>query len=309
MERLDDLRAFVAAVEGGSLTAAARSLGRSLQSVSRSLATLEHELGVELLRRTTRRSAPTDTGLEYYRRVRLALAELDQARRDATRDRREPSGVLRIGASSLFGPGYLVPALAAFTARHPRLEVDLQISDAFEDLVARRLDVVVRVGRLPDSRLRARRLAELRQVFFAAPAYLARRDRPRHPTDLVSHACVVWTGAHHRAAWPFRTGGEERTVEVSGPFRTNSLAAMIEAVAQGLGVGLAALWQIRHLLARGAVELLLLGFEPAGQPVHALWPPSGVTPAATRLVVEFLAERLRLEDLSDGRRQRERGSP
>lgn len=308
MERLEDLRALVAAVEGGSLTAAARSLGRSLQAVSRSLASLERELGVELLRRTTRRSAPTDAGLDYYRRVRLALAELDDARREVTRDRREPRGVLRIGASSLFGPGYLVPALSAFTARHPQLEVELQVSDAFAELVASRLDLVVRVGRLPDSRLHARRLAELRQVFFAAPAYLAQRGRPRHPSELGGHACVVWTGARHGAAWPFRAGDEERSVEVSGRFRTNSPAAMIEAVAQGLGVGLAALWQVRHLLARGAVELLLVDFEPPGQPVHAVWPASRVTPAATRLFVQFLAERLRVEHLSDARRADDTGA-
>jgi DNA-binding transcriptional LysR family regulator len=297
MERLEDLHAFAAVVRGGSLTAAARALGRSLQSVSRSLASLERELGVELVHRTTRRSSPTDAGLSYFRRVELALSDLDEARSEATRARREPSGLLRIGASTLFGPAHLVPAIAAFLARHPRLAAELQVGDELVDLLANRLDLTVRVGALPSSALKARRVAELRQVFFAAPGYLARLGRPARPEELARHACVVWSGSRRGAAWPFRSGGEERSVAVSGPFRTSSLAAMIEAVAQGLGVGLASRWQVRAHLDRGDVEAILADFAPPPLPVHAIWPASRVTPAATRLFVAFLAERLRLEEL------------
>ncbi len=294
MERLDDLTAFVAIARGGSLTAAARDLGRSLASVSRSLASLERELGVELVHRTTRRSTLTGAGLGYLGRIEPALAELDEARREAARARREPRGLLRLGASTLLGPAHLVPIVADFLERHPGLEVELQLTDAFVDLVASRLDLAVRVGHLPDSRLRARRVAALRHVLFAAPSYLARRGRPERPEDLSRHACVVWTGFRRGAAWPFGAGREVRTVAVAGRLRTDSLAAMIEAVARGLGIGRAALWQIRPLLDRGAVEILLAPFEPPAVPVHAVWPASRVTPAATRLLVAFLAERLRV---------------
>lgn len=293
--RLVDLEAFVAVVERGSLTAAARALGRSLQAVSRSLAALERDLGVELVRRTTRRSGPTTPGLAYYRRVRAALSDLEDARREAAEGQAEAAGVLRVGASSVFGPGQVVPALAAFLERHPRLEADLQVTDRFVDLIGAGLDVAIRIGGLSDSGHRARRVAALRQVYFAAPGYLARAGRPERPADLARHVCVVWTGYRRGGAWPFRVDGKDERVEVGGRLRTTSLTATIEGAVRGLGVGTAALWQVRPLLERGALELVLTGFEPAPVPVHALWPASRATPARTRLFVEFLAERFRAD--------------
>ncbi|MFY3745339.1 LysR family transcriptional regulator [Anaeromyxobacter sp. Red801] len=293
--RLADLEAFVAVVEHGSLTAAARAMGRSLQAVSRSLAALERDLGVELVRRTTRRSSPSAPGLAYYRRVRAALSDLDDARREAAEGHTEATGVLRVGASSLFGPGQVVPALAAFLERHPRLEADLQINDRFVDLIAAGLDVAIRIGSLSDSTLRARRIAALRQVYFAAPGYLARAGRPERPDDLARHACLVWTGYRRGASWPFRVEGKDERVQVGGRLRTTSLTAAIEGAARGLGIGAATLWQVRAHLDRGALELVLTDFEPPPVPVHALWPASRTPPARTRLFVEFLAERFRAE--------------
>ncbi|MGH6977577.1 MAG: LysR family transcriptional regulator, partial [Stellaceae bacterium] len=181
MDRIDDYRTFVAIVDRGSLTAAARELSRSLQSVSRSLASLERSVGVELLRRTTRRSAPTEAGLAFYARVKEALAEIVAARLEAAGRRAEPSGRLRVTASSAFASLYVVPAVAAFLAAHPRVEVELDVSDRYVDLIAEGIDLAVRIGPLPNSTLKARRLANLRRVCFAAPTYLARHGRPRRP--------------------------------------------------------------------------------------------------------------------------------
>ena len=151
MSRIEDYQAFTAIVEKQSLTAAAGHLGRSLQAVSRSLAVLERDLGVELVRRTTRRSNPTDAGLAFYQRLSAALAEIDAAKVATSNRRVEATGVLRIAGSTGFTPLYVVPALPEFLAAHPGVEVELELSDRYIDLVGEGFDLAIRVGQMPDS--------------------------------------------------------------------------------------------------------------------------------------------------------------
>ena len=297
MERLDDLEAFVAVVEKGGLSAAARHLGRSLQSISRSLATLESGMGAELVRRTTRKSAPTDIGLAFYQRIKPALSEIREAKLDAANRREEPAGLLRIGGPVFFGPAYLVPIIAAFMERYPQIEADLKLSDRFVDLGTENLDLVVRIGELPDSELKARRLGELRRVFFGSPAYFAKHGRPEHPDDLARHQCIVRATEGDASAWPVWLDGKLKSKNVSGRFRADSAAAIYSAVSLGLGLGFTPLWQIRHLVDQGVVELVLVDYEPPKIPIHVLWPNSKAPLAKTRLFIEFLAARLALERL------------
>lgn len=297
MERLYDLEAFLAVVEKGSLTGAARQLGRSLQAVSRSLATLEAAVGAELVRRTTRRSAPTEIGTAFYQRVKPAFGEIQEAKLEAANRRARPSGLLRIGGPVHFGPAYLVPVIAAFMDRHAEIEIDLKLSDRFVDLAAENLDMVVRIGDLPDSAMTARRLGDLRRVFFGAPAYFAAHGRPEGPADLARHQCIVRTIDEAVPAWPCRVNGRQKTVAVSGRFRTDSSAAMYGAVARGLGIGFTPLWQVRDLVDRGIVELVLTEHEPPTIPIHAVWHGSKRPLARARLFIDFLVEQLAWERL------------
>jgi DNA-binding transcriptional LysR family regulator len=292
MNRIEDYQAFTAIVEKHSLTAAARHLGRSLQAVSRSLAALERDLGVELVRRTTRRSNPTDAGLAFYRRLSAALDEIDAAKVETSNRRAEATGVLRIAGSTGFSPLYVVPALPEFLAAHPGVEVELELSDRFVDLVGEGYDLAIRVGQLPDSTLKARLLANSRRVVFAAPSYLAAHGRPRRPEDLTRHQCIVRTATSDGNAWPFTVNGRAKTVKVAGRFRTSGAVAANAAAALGLGIATGPLWQARSLLDRGDVELLLARFEPPSVPIHAVWPATKLLPARTRLFVDFLAARL-----------------
>jgi DNA-binding transcriptional LysR family regulator len=136
VDRIEDFQAFVAIVDKGSLTAAAKQLGRSLQSISRSLATLEGDLGVELIARTTRRSAATEAGLAFYRRVGAALSEIEAAKLETSNRRSEPVGLLRITCSTVFAPLYVVPAVCAFLESHPKVDIDLDMSDGYVDLIS-----------------------------------------------------------------------------------------------------------------------------------------------------------------------------
>ena len=178
MDRMDDLTAFLAIMERGSQTAAARHLRRSLQSINRSLTTLERSVGVELINRTTRQSNATEAGLAFYRRVKPALTEINEARLEAASKRAEPSGLLRIGAPVLFAPAYVVPVVCEFLERNPQIEIELTVSDQRVDILEQGLDLAVRIRKMPDSEFKVRRIGELRIVVFGAPAYFARHGPP-----------------------------------------------------------------------------------------------------------------------------------
>ncbi|HEY1545216.1 MAG TPA: LysR family transcriptional regulator [Xanthobacteraceae bacterium] len=297
MATLDDYEAFVAIVKYGSLTKAARELGRSLQAVSRALAALEKDVGVRLVHRTTRRLQPTSVGLTFHGRLKIVLADIESARFEAAAGGAVVAGDLRLGASTLFAPTYIVPALAAFMDRHPAVNIELVLADHFQDPVGERLDLAVRIGELPDSNLAARRIGVLRRVAFAAPRYLARHGRPERPSDIKHHACVIRTVARAPLRWTFGGGPGEELVEVHARFSSTSAAACNEAVAQGLGIGTAPLWQIRGLLDTGRVELVLIDFEPEPTPVHLVWSSRKLLPARTRSLIDFLAARFPSEKL------------
>jgi DNA-binding transcriptional LysR family regulator len=290
---MEDIEAFIAVIEAGSQTAAARRLGRSLQSVNRSLVTLEKSVGVELVRRTTRRSFATEAGLAFYRRVKPAITEIGEARLEAASRRDEPSGLLRIAAPVQFAAAFVVPAAAQFMRRYPRVEVDLKVSDQAVDVVGEGVDLAVRIRELPDSSLKARRLGQLRTVVYGAPGYFARHGRPRRPDDLGDHQCVV----RATETWRFRVGRQFKAVRVKGTFRTDNTASVHAAVCQGLGIGYGPFWQIRELVDQGALEIVLAAFETPRFPIHAVFPPSGMAPAKTRLFADLLAERLKGERL------------
>ncbi|HEY1926225.1 MAG TPA: LysR family transcriptional regulator [Caulobacteraceae bacterium] len=295
MPRLEDLEAFIAIADKGSLTAAARHLGRSLPSVSRSLAALENDLGVELIARTTRRSVATEAGLVFYRRVGAALSEIEAAKREALNRHSEPSGLLRITSSTGLGPLHIVPAVSAFLELHPKVDVELDLSDGYVDLIDRGFDLAIRTGELPDSSLKAKRVANFRRVVFAAPSYLARRGRPETPDDLATHECIVRTAAQEGDAWSFLVDGRPTVVKVAGRFRASGSPATIEAAVEGLGIANAPLWQVLSLVDRGAIELVLEAFEPPRLPMHAVWPATRLLPAKTQLFIEFFAARMKKE--------------
>jgi DNA-binding transcriptional LysR family regulator len=295
MDRLGDLEAFLAIVETGSQTAAAKHLHRSLQSISRSLASVENAVGVELVRRNTRRSNPTEAGLMFYRRVRPAFLEIDAARREITNKRAEPAGLLRIAAPVLFASAYVAPTICEFLRRYPQVDVTLTASDQKVDLYDGRFDVAVRIRELPDSELKARRIGELRVVVFGAPEYFAKHGRPKHPADLARHQCVVRSADPEAEKWQFRVRGKREVVRVGGRFGTDDTASIHAAVANGLGLGIAPLWQLQPLLAQGRVEVVLEDFERPKLPIVAISPPTKQPSAKTRLFTELLAARLKRE--------------
>ena len=291
MDRFEAMAVFVKVAEASSLSEAARGLGLSLTSVSRQLTALEARLGVRLVVRTTRRLALTEEGRLYHAQARRILAEVEEAELALTAQQAEPTGRLHVGAPTLIGRLRLAPLLPEILTRHPRLAVDLTLTDRSVDLVEDGIDVAIRIGRQPDSSLIARRLGSIRMQVCAAPGYLARRGTPQTPADLAGHDCLVFAEAPGAAAWPFQMAAGRVMVPIPARIRANSLDAVVAAALGGAGLVRAPSWQIADSIAAGRLLPVLTEFERPAAPVQALFLPNRLLSPKIRLFVDLLAER------------------
>jgi DNA-binding transcriptional LysR family regulator len=231
-DRLRELTAFVRAVETGSFSRVARELGVSQPSISRMVASLEARLDVKLLLRTTRRVAPTDAGRVFLERARQILGDLDDAE-NAARGVDSLRGTLRVALSSAFGIREVIPRLPGFAEQHPKLGIELLMSDRTEDLIAEGADVALRLGPLADSGFGARLLGKAPRLTVAAPAYLARKGTPRTLTDLARHDCILGPGLSGRTGWSFTRSGRTMSVTVQGPIKVASAEGVVTAPKRG----------------------------------------------------------------------------
>ena len=214
LDKLSEMKMFQAVADSGGFTAAANDLGVSQSAVSRAVLRLEQRLGTSLLHRSTRRISLTDEGDIFLRACRQVLEDIGEAERSVTSDKR-PVGTLRVSAAVLWGLDPLVPLLPEFTSRYPKIGVHLSLTDRYIDLIDEKIDVAIRVGRLADSSLIARKIGEMRRVIVASPAYIARRGKPKTPADLLNHDCLLWDEEHdYLNRWTFEVNGVVRHIKV-----------------------------------------------------------------------------------------------
>jgi DNA-binding transcriptional LysR family regulator len=294
--RLQDYEAFLAIVDTGNLTRAAARLRRSLQSVSRSLAGLETQLGVVLIRRTTRTAQPTEAGLAFHHRLNAAFREIALAETELSDASETLGGTLCIGGSAFFVSHYVVPAIRDFSLQHPRVKFDLRISEQFAEPVRAGLDLMIRIGQLRPSPMKSRKIASLRRVAIASPSYVAQRGRPETPADLARHACIIRTSAQDARAWTFddRDGTHHR-VAVQGVLEADNAYVTVHAVLAGMGIAVMPLYYMREAIKNGLAEVVLDDYTLAPIPAHAVWPPGSRTPSRVRRFVDLLARRLKKE--------------
>ncbi len=290
-DHLAAMAVFAKVVEENGFSSAARALGMSRSAVSKEVRALEDRLGVRLLNRTTRRLHLTELGAVFYERCRRILAEAEAAEIAVSRLHGDPRGTLRVNAPVSFGVRHLAPALTGFMRRYPELSVDLSFTDRFVDLVEEGYDVVVRIARLPDSALIARRLCDSRRVVCASPAYWRARSRPRHPTELVAHECLGYAYLAEGREWRFRGPEGAVAVRPSGRFTANNGDALRAAALAGLGVALLPTFIVGEDLRRGRLETVLEEFEPEPAGIYAVWPHARHLAAKVRVFVDFLAAR------------------
>lgn len=289
MDRIQAMSAFVAVADLRGFTPAARKLGLSSPAVTRLIAGLEEHLQLRLLQRTTRSVSLTDAGARYLDRARRILADIEEAEGEAQEQRTEPSGRFVVAASNVFGRLHVAPLLSAYLSRYPRVVGELRLADTNANLVEEGIDVAMRIGKLADSTLSARKVGETRRVVVASPDYLRRSGSPRAPADLATHAIIQFTGVSAAPEWRFARDGRPLTQPLTPRFITNSVDAAIGHAEAGGGLTLAFYYQVVERVRAGALRVVLSDFEHPPSPIHAVYPTARLLSAKVRVFVDMAA--------------------
>jgi DNA-binding transcriptional LysR family regulator len=292
---LDDVELFTIVVAAGNFSEAGRRVGLTASSVARRISDLEGELGTVLLTRTTRRMGLTEAGSLFYARAARITSELVEAKAEVSGLDAVPRGKLRVSLSNSFGSRHVASVLGDLTIRYPELSIDLNLDDAYVDLVQTRTHVAIRLGRLPDSSLVATKLAPQRRVVVGSPAYFARRAIPQFPEDLAGHDCLVIRNCPARS-WHFidpKEGGA-RLYPVNGRVTANAGEPLIAAALAGAGIAHLPTWMVYEYVKAGSLIPVLKPFY-AGEETHgaiyAVRPASAAAPAKVKVFVQLLRER------------------
>ena len=296
MDRVDALRAFVASVDRGSLSAAARALGKSPASITRAVASIEDRLGTRIVRRTTRALKLTEAGERYIVVARRVLTELDEAEKSADAGLTEPQGGLSVTAPVAFGSLHVRPIVDTYLASHSGVRVRLLLLDRVVSIIDEGVDVALRIAHLPDSALIAVAAGSVRRMVVASPDYLERHGRPKTPSDLAAHRCVASTAITPSDVWTFgarREGDRAKHVRITPVLSVNLAEAAIRSALSGIGITCALSYQVSEQVSRGALVRLLGAFEPPPLPVHLVYPAANARTAKVRAFVELAAPRLR----------------
>jgi DNA-binding transcriptional LysR family regulator len=290
VDRFHELNAFIAVVEAGGFSAAARTTGDSQSAVSKAIGALEKRLSVMLFNRSTRRVVLTDQGQRYYDRIKPLCDEMQDADSELTASTLGISGLIRIAASATFGRLHVLPLIPDLLSLNPGLKVDLVLSDIVRDMVEDRIDLAIRVGPVDEPDAVVRRVAITPLVCVGSRLYFERHGSPKTPTDLVEHNCLLYGGTAEAAIWPF-VGREGRfTVTVSGNLSSNSIETIRAAVLAGVGIGLFAKVSLADELCHPDVITILEDFMSDGRDISLVWPKRRFVPARVRQVTNFFAE-------------------
>jgi DNA-binding transcriptional LysR family regulator len=289
MLKLDGLASFVAVAESGSISEAARRLGLSKSVVSDRLAEVEHTLGAPLLHRTTRKLSLTEDGAAFLERASRIVRDVEEATADMAQRRGTLSGPLRVSAPVTFGRMHLGPALYPFLARHPQLELTLELDDRRVDAAADSFDAVVRHGILEDSRLVAWELAPSRRLLVAAPEYLARHGTPSSPEELQRHRGIFYVN-RGVADWRLVGPNGVQLVRAGMGLRVNNGDVMRDAAVAGLGIALLPTFIAGDAIRSGALRLIDVGLQAAAESIYVAHPEGRRASAKLRAFVQCLRD-------------------
>ena len=289
MADLDNILIFVKVAQFESISRAARSLGMPISTVSRRLSVLEADLGVSLLRRTTRRVTLTPQGRAYFNQCQEPLALLQDAERVLTETQKRPEGTLKVSVPVILGQKSFLDFISRFLKNHPRIRMDLFITNLFLDLVAENVDVAIRFGELQDSSIVATRVGRSIRYVVATPEYLKGRKLPIEPADLRLHDCVMLNGKNNEADWDLTNGRRKIRVHVAGPVSSRDFNSVSTFVYLGHGVGLLPSTYCDEALAKGSLVRLLPRWSSPEIPVFAIYPSRKFLPLRLQVFLEALA--------------------
>src|SRR5262249_32213704 len=309
MDRLEAMSIVLAVAEAGSLSAAARQEKTPLATVSRKVSELEAHLQTKLFNRSSRALVPTDAGRSYIAALKRILADVAEAERVASGEYTAPRGDLIVSSPVALGRMHLLPVVAEFLATFPEVDVALSLQDRPVNLLEEHVDVALRIGALADSSLIAVRIAEIRRVMCASPAYLKSRGTPRSPDDLSTHDCVSYAPLLSPTTWTFKRDQAEYVVPVRSRLVVGNLESACDAARAGVGITVVFSYQVGEFIKSGELAPLLRDFQPSPQPVSFVYSPNRFMPVKLRAFLGFALPRLtaRLGDLPKGLAPRGRG--
>ncbi len=296
MDTIECMRAFAAVANQSSFTAAASQLGMSTKLASKYVRQLEERLGVQLLHRTTRSVNLTETGRAYLERCAPLLEELDELEGFVHTRHSELAGGIRITAPTTFGSRQLIDVLVPFQQQHPKVSVDLVLSDSYQPLIEGGFDLAVRFGALDDSSLLARKLMDMRVAVFASPAYLKKHGRPKHPSELRNMNCILRSTSNEQHRWSFKIDGRRTSYSVKGSTQANSPRAVTHLARAGLGIGRSPIYAALPFIRSGELELLFEKQESTSIPLQVVYPPSRYLSARVRALIDHLGGALKAEN-------------
>jgi DNA-binding transcriptional LysR family regulator len=293
MDRFAHMQIFVGVVEAGSISAAAERLDLAKSAVSRRLAELEAHLGVSLIQRTTRRLNLTDSGRAYYARCIAILADVEEAESDVSQAHGALKGHLKLALPLSFGLLHLAPLIQDFMTQHPDVRFELDFNDRQIDLMQEGFDLAIRIATLSDSSLIARRLAPIRHVVCASPAYLARHGTPSAAADLAQHVCVAYSNVRDPGLWSYRgPDGQPGQVRVPVRLAASSGEFLIRAAIAGEGLVQLPTFYAHEALRTGQLVRLLADHTWPELSAYAVYPPTRHLSSRARVLIDFLAEHL-----------------
>ena len=292
MDRLDAMHLFVRVAELGSFSAVALQLGVARSVVTRQIAALEAHLGVKLMVRSTRRLALTSAGSSYLEKCRVILNLVDTAETDVAAERLAPRGNVRISLPLSFGLSHLGPLLLEFSQRYSEVSLEMDFSDRSVNLIGEAFDLTIRITSNLKPGDIARKISSRRLRVVAAPDYLARHGRPRHPSELINHQCLGYTLGAGATSWQFLVDGVATSFPIRCRITSNNGEVLTEAAARGLGITCHPDFIVDRYLADGRIEEILADFPAPELGVYAVLPTNRHVPHRIRVLIDFLAEKL-----------------
>ena len=291
MGQLEDMQMFVRVVEAGSITKAASQLSLAKSAVSKRLSDLESRLGSKLINRTTRTSSLTEAGHQYYQRVQLLLGEVDSLNGDIAHENKVLSGSLKLAVPLSFGITHITPAIDLFMRQHPRLSIELDFSDRKVNIIEGGYDLAFRIGSLPDSSLKARKIAPIKHVICASPDYLMRQGIPENPAQLKHHKILKQVG------WPLAgmplwdLDGQKHLVNGDASLIANNGNAMTLLALAGHGIIMLPTFYVWESLQRGDLVPILENYSMTTMHAYAIYPATRYLPLKVRSLIDFLIDR------------------
>lgn len=295
MDELARIQTFIRAVEAGSFSAVARDRS-SISSVARQVKSLEDELGVRLLNRSTRNLSLTEPGRIFYERACVISNDLGNAISEVRSFQADVKGILRVSLRVLFGTSVVIPALPKFLEKYPDLKVEIELTDERRDLIANNIDVAIWIGDLPDSQVIARRLGARARVICGSPNYFEKQGIPKTPEDLLKHNCVLFTPRNYSRKWNLSKDNNNYEIGVEGNLSSDNGMALLSSALAGIGLIMCNSWMVEHYLAEERLIRVLSDYSVSpspgegDQPLYAVYASSRGMSLKIRAFVDFLVQ-------------------